>query len=188
MKFSAVILAGGRSQRMGEDKAWLMLDGKPLAARQVELARALGAEEVFISGRAGADYSALECRILHDRVTDAGPLAGIESALFAMSTPLLLVLAVDMPKMSAAPLRTLLVCSTETRGAVPRFTAGVEPLAAIYPRSALKIAQDLLSAQRHAARSFADRCVEFDLAAFIDLPEEHSACFANWNSPADART
>src|SRR6185312_13638918 len=70
MKFSAVILAGDRSQRMGEDKAWLMLDGKPLAARQVELARALGAEEVFISGRAGADYSALECRILHDRVTD----------------------------------------------------------------------------------------------------------------------
>jgi molybdopterin-guanine dinucleotide biosynthesis protein A len=97
------------------------------------------------------------------------------------------VLAVDMPKMTVLPLQTLLVCCTETRGAIPRLDQGVEPLAAIYPRAALKIAQDLLTAQRQAARIFAEQCVEFDLAAFIDLPAEHSACFANWNSPADVR-
>src|SRR5947208_117095 len=77
MKFGAVILAGGRSQRMGQDKAWLMLDGKPLIARQVELARELGAAEVFIAGRVGTDYDSLNCRVVHDRVMNAGPLAGI---------------------------------------------------------------------------------------------------------------
>jgi molybdopterin-guanine dinucleotide biosynthesis protein A len=185
MKFNAVILAGGRSQRMGQDKAWLLLDGKPLIARQVALARELGAEEVFISGRAGTDYDSLNCRVVQDRVTNAGPLAGIESALAASSTPLLLVLAVDMPKMTASPLQRLLVCCSETRGAVPRFNHQLEPLAAIYPRSSLKIAQELLDSGRNAVWNFAERCAEHNLAAFIDMPEQHSACFENWNTPAE---
>jgi molybdopterin-guanine dinucleotide biosynthesis protein A len=53
MKFSAVILAGGRSQRMGCDKAWLLFEGKSLLARQIELVRQVEPEEIFISGRAG---------------------------------------------------------------------------------------------------------------------------------------
>lgn len=171
---------------MGQDKAWLMLDGKPLIARQIELARGLGAAEIFISGRAGADYSSLDCMVLHDRVTDAGPLAGIESGLAASSFPLLLVLAVDMPKMTAGPLQTLMVCCSETRGAIPRFNHQLEPLAAFYPQSALKLATELLDAGRYAVRDFARRCVEFNLGAFIDLPEQQSACFTNWNTPAEA--
>jgi molybdenum cofactor guanylyltransferase len=185
MKFSAVILTGGRSQRMGQDKARLMLDGKPLIARQIELARELGATEVFISGHAETEYDSLRCPVIRDRVADAGPLAGIESALSASCTPLLLVLAVDMPKMTTSPLQTLLVCCNETRGAIPRFNQHVEPLAAIYPRSALKIAQELLDAGRYTARNFAERCVEFNLATFIDLRAEDSVYFTNWNTPQD---
>lgn len=187
MNFSAVILAGGRSQRMGRDKAWLRLEGEPLLARQIELARALGAEEIFISSRADVDYTSFDCRVLNDRITNAGPLAGIDSALAAISTPLLLVLAVDMPRMTPLPLQTLLVCCNETRGAIPRFHQHIEPLAAIYPKSALQLARELLDAHCYAARDFAERCVELKLAAFIDLPDNHSACFANWNTPADIR-
>jgi len=185
MKFSAVILAGGRSLRMGQDKAWLDLDGKPMVARQLELARALGAAEVFISGRSDADYAALGHPVLHDRFANAGPLAGIESALAASASPLLLALAVDMPRMTVSPLQTLLVCCTETRGAVPRFNEHIEPLAALYPASALQLIRESLAQRRLAARHFARRCVELNLAAFIDLPRQLSSCFANWNSPAD---
>jgi molybdenum cofactor guanylyltransferase len=185
MKFSAVILAGGRSRRMGQDKAWLLLDGKALLAHQVELARALGAEKVFISGRSNTDYDAFGCAVLRDRLPNAGPLSGLESALTAISTPLLLVLAVDMPRMTASPLQTLLACCTETRGAVPRFGEHTEPLAAIYPKSALPMVRESLGNIRYAARNFAGRCIELGLVTFIDLPEEYSACFANWNSPAD---
>lgn len=188
MKFSAVILAGGRSQRMGKDKAWLMVEGKPLITRQVELARALGAVEVFISARAGSEYDSLDCRIVQDRVANAGPLAGMESALATSSSPLLLVLAVDMPKMTASPLQTLLVCCSGICGAVPRFQDKIEPLAAIYPRSALPIAQELLDSGRYAARDFATRCVEFNLTTFIDLPAQNTIYFTNWNTPADVQS
>ena len=173
---------------MGQDKALLTLDGKPLIARQVELARELGAAEFFISARAEANYDSLGCSALHDRVANAGPLAGIESALAASSSQLLLVLAVDLPKMTAAPLQTLLVCCSGICGAVPRFQSQMEPLAAIYPRSALPIAKELLDSGSYAARDFATRCVEFNLATFIDLPQQDSVYFANWNTPSDVQS
>src|SRR5258706_11754457 len=105
MNFSAVILAGGRSSRMGRDKAWLEVGGQTLLARQIGLVREMGATEIFISGRADADYSAFRCPILQDKFLGAGPLAGIERALDAAQSPLLLVLAVDLPEMKAECLR-----------------------------------------------------------------------------------
>jgi len=188
VSFSAVILAGGQSSRMGRDKAWLAVGGQSLLARQVRLLRDAGACEVFISGRAGADYGALGCRVLTDRFPGAGPLAGIEVALDAASAPLLLVLAVDMPHMSADVLQQLVGQCTETTGVVPRLAGAIEPLAAIYPKLALPLVMEMLSkpaAKSPGARAFAERCVAADLVRFVDAPVDSASCFANWNSPAD---
>jgi molybdopterin-guanine dinucleotide biosynthesis protein A len=185
MNFSAVILAGGKSKRMGHDKAWLAVRGKSLIARQMELVRELGALKIFISGRANTDYSALACPVLTDHFADAGPLAGVERALGAISTPLLLVLAVDMPRMNPSQLQMLLANCTENCGAVPRCDHRLEPLAAVYPRSALSLVTQLLENQSHAARHFAERCVELKLARFIDVSEKHLGDFENWNTPLD---
>src|SRR6516164_8647370 len=67
MNFSAVILAGGKSSRMGRDKAFLETGGKTLLARQIEIARFAGATEVFISGHADMDYSAFAGQVITDR-------------------------------------------------------------------------------------------------------------------------
>ncbi|MGB6192080.1 MAG: NTP transferase domain-containing protein, partial [Terracidiphilus sp.] len=84
---------------MGCDKALLEVGEQPLLARQINLAWATRAAEVFISGRAGVDYSQFKCPVLLDRFPDAGtgagPLAGIERGLAALTQPRLLVLAVD---------------------------------------------------------------------------------------------
>jgi molybdopterin-guanine dinucleotide biosynthesis protein A len=145
MNFSAVILAGGKSSRMGRDKAWLDVGGRSLLARQVELAGTLGAREVFVSGRADVDYTALGYQVLLDRFPGAGPLAGIEAALAAATSPLVLVLAVDMPHMSVDVLRQLVGQCAETTGAIPRVAGEIEPLAAVYPKSALPLVTELLS-------------------------------------------
>lgn len=57
MNFSAVILAGGKSSRMGRDNAWLQVDGQPLLARQIRLARELGAAEALL--RSGCNAAAV---------------------------------------------------------------------------------------------------------------------------------
>ena len=66
MNFGAVILAGGKSSRMGRDKAFLEIGGPSLLARQISLVRDIGAAEIFISGRKGVNYSGFNCCVLTD--------------------------------------------------------------------------------------------------------------------------
>ena len=185
MEFSAVILAGGKSSRMGCDKAFLEIGGQTLLTRQIQLVRAAGAAEVFISGRAGVDYSASGNRVLTDKFPDAGPLAGIASALEAMTSPRLLVLAVDLPGMTADFLRTLAEDCPENCGVVPRVHGNLEPLAAIYPKAALPLATALLAEKNFAVRSFATRCEQAGLVSFVEYRETAASFFWNWNSPTD---
>jgi len=185
MNFSAVILAGGKSSRMGRDKAWLPLDSQTLLARQIELVRGLAPADIFISGRADTDYSSLGCPVLTDEFADAGPLAGIAAGLKAASAPLMLVLAVDMPDMTSAALHRLLERCAAEMGVVPRVNHRVEPLAAFYPKAAATIAVDLLKRQLRAVRTFAEECKQAGLVTLHDADEADWKCFANWNSPAD---
>jgi molybdopterin-guanine dinucleotide biosynthesis protein A len=185
MNFSAVILAGGQSRRMGRDKAFLEIDGKTLLARQLETVRVAGAAEMFISGRVDADYSAFGCRVLPDQFTDAGPLAGVEAALAVATNPLLLVLAVDLPGITAKLLFQLKAGCPEKAGAIPRVGKNLEPLAAFYPKTARPIAEKRLRHHDCAVKDFADECVQSGLAQFVDFPLADAIHFKNYNSPAD---
>jgi molybdopterin-guanine dinucleotide biosynthesis protein A len=192
MSFSAVILAGGQSSRMGRDKAALELAGETLLARQIRLVQAAGAAEVFISGRAGRDDTKFGCPVLADNFPQAGPLAGIESALQKCCNPLLLVLAVDMPLMSAAVLEELLKKSGVRIGVIPRLAGRAEPLAALYPSLAAPLATELLQPAPASAATgspgvgfFAARCVREGWARYHDLPADLAPCFKSWNAPQD---
>lgn len=188
MNFSAVILAGGESSRMGQDKAGLEIGGQTLLARQIGLVRAVGAGEVFISGRREQNYAALGCLVLSDNFANAGPLAGIESALRSCHEPLLLVLAVDMPMMTMELLRQIIAQSPGASGVVPRVAGHIEPLAAVYPQAAGRFAKELLTSatlERPGAGVFATRCVDEGLACYHDFPAAAANCFRSWNEPKD---
>lgn len=185
MNFNAVILAGGKSSRMGRDKAFLEIYGQTLLARQIETARATGAAEIFISGRADTDYSTFGCRVLKDNFPDAGPLAGIETALATTITPCLLVLAVDLPEMRVDFLQRLLAGCVENYGVIPRLAGNLEPLVAVYPKAAHSLAETLFRAGSNAVATFAEECVRSGIARFVDLPASEAKLFTNWNSRAD---
>ena len=202
MKFSAVILAGGKSSRMGRDKAWLEVGGQSLLARQIQLVREVGACEVFVSGRAGVDYSEFGCRVLQDRFVDVGPLAGIKSALSETTDSLLLVLAVDMPRMNADFLRQSLLNCEEDFGVVPRVDGRIEPLAAFYPKISLSLISERISGSKIEGETdgslqirrksmspsgFAEECVARNFAKFVDVTESEADFFSNWNSPQDVK-
>jgi len=177
MNFSAVILAGGASTRMGRDKAWIEVGGRLLIARQVELVREVGAREVFISGRVDADYTSFSCPVLKDRFPEAGPLAGIEAALAAAASPLVLVLAVDMPHMNADLLQQLVGQCTETTGAIPRLADAIEPLAAVYPKSALPLVTELLlNSEAADVRRLTSESQPAGASSRRRLPEQEVRC------------
>lgn len=189
MRFSAVILAGGRSSRMGRDKAFLEFRGESLLSRQISLAREIGASEVFISGRPDVDYSAFKCPVLLDESSGLGPIAGIASALKTIDHPLLLVLAVDMPHVTASFLTQLFSECHDGLGAVPMFGENVEPLAAFYPKSAYSLAHKLVAGSRPpvtpGARDLAKLCVDSGFARLITFPPGQITLFKSLNSPSD---
>src|SRR5205823_5696774 len=101
--FSAVLLAGGASRRMGMDKALLRApdgDSSPqlLWQRQLQTLRALEPAEILISGPPRPGFPAgVPC--IRDRLPGCGPLGGLATCLARVATPWLLVLAIDLPLM-----------------------------------------------------------------------------------------
>ena len=133
-------------------------------------------ERIFVSGRADWDIGVLDHPVLLDSRPGCGPVAGIERALLAIRSTHLLVLAVDLPFMSAEFLRKLVLrCDTLT-GVVPAIRGKLEPLAAIYPRRCHAIA---------SARAFAAACYRQRLVRRYPVAAADIACFRNWNTPDD---
>ncbi len=176
MQLSAVILAGGRSVRMGRDKALLRINGETLLARTTRLAREAGAAPVYISGREGVPGA------LPDRHPGHGPLEGVATALETAPPGRVLVLAVDLPALDAPFLHWLLELGG---GVVPQLPGGLEPLAAIYPTGAAALARDLLARGRRSARAFAEAACRAGWCAAVPVPPALAPCLTNWNHPAD---
>jgi molybdenum cofactor guanylyltransferase len=182
--FSAVLLAGGKSTRMGRDKALLPVPNSNLLLwqRQLGVLEDLRLNEIFWSGPPRPGLPA-RLQIVPDDVPDAGPLAGICACLKRMTSDLLIVLAVDLPQMSSSFLDDLQSRCTSNRGVVPRNDEFFEPLAAIYPKRIYTMAQEHLSHRRYALQDLVREAAEQDLIQTFCLTEEQAALFQNWNEP-----
>lgn len=172
---------------MGRDKAWLEIEGQPLIARQIRLARTMGASEVWISGRPGVDYGPLGVPVVCDREPGLGPMAGVREGLAAARQGLVWVLAVDLPRMSADIAKRLWAHCRPGMGAIPMVAGRCEPLAGFYPRVLLPIVEEHLKAGRLAMRDLIDAGVARGFLVRTELGAEAEAAFENWNQPSDAR-
>ena len=185
MDLSAVILAGGESQRMGRDKAGIELEGQTLLALAVDKVLHVGIKEVYISGHPSRDYSGLNYPVLFDLEPGFGPLGGIERALHECRSALLLVLAVDLPYMTTEFLQQLFAHCDSLTGAVPKLNGRLEPLAAIYPKRCHAFVVEAIAKPRRAARDFAAACLHERAVRIFPVSADDAGRFANWNSPAD---
>lgn len=185
---SAVLLAGGRSSRMGRDKVEMILpDGRVLWRRQLDdVLRPLSPAELFLSGPARAGLPE-GVRVLADASPGLGPLAGIAAALGATRTPLLAVLAVDLPAMTAGFFaERLLPRCAPGRGAVARGGGDYyEPLAAVYPRECAVLATEQLGGRDRSLQSFVRAARAAGLIEAVEIRASERWLFANWNTPAD---
>jgi molybdopterin-guanine dinucleotide biosynthesis protein A len=182
---TAVILAGGRSRRMGRDKAFVEVGGATLLDRTLRTARELAAH-ILISG--SANKFASFGTVAEDVFPDRGPLAGIHAALAISTTDLNLVLAVDLPLLTAPLLRYLIARARETSAlvTVPRIAGGWQPLCAVYRRAFSELAADALRRGHNKIDAL------FPLTSALPLEEAELTrhgftpqLFCNLNSPPD---
>src|SRR5438876_10713712 len=96
MNISAVLLVGGESRRMGQDKATLIFRGKPLWQNQLDLLRALQPEEIFISARVDPPWRPSGVEFVSDEPPSRGRVCGLSATLARISGDYLLAFVIDM--------------------------------------------------------------------------------------------
>ena len=186
--FSAVLLAGGRSTRMGRDKAALIIEGQPLWQRQLATLRATGASELFISGRPDGPYAESGVTVIEDLTPDTGPLAALEAVLPRITNPHALVLAIDLPAMRADFLIALVKTARgKDCSVVPEFGGRFEPLAAVYAPSLLPLVRECLRGPDHSMQNLLRKAGQGGLVIPHPVHAEDLSRFQNLNTPKDAR-
>ena len=189
-KVFGVVLAGGRSTRMGEDKSRLVVKGVPLWERQASLLKEVAVQEVLVSGNMRGPWAGSGFRVLEDDLPRTGPMAGIFSALRELPADFIVVVAVDMPCMDAGFLSSLLRQAIRQKvGVVPSVDGRWEPLAAVYTRSVLPLLNERIRLGRFGLGEFIDEAVRFGfLAGFQCSGEMAGDRFLNLNTQDDWRS
>ena len=111
-QYSLLLLAGGKSARMGTSKAELLYEGKTFLQHMLDKAHALGIEKCYISGYTSSQE---DVQTVWDIFPERGPLSGIHATMRKISTPYCLVLPVDAPKLPVEILEGLLRRHEESR-------------------------------------------------------------------------
>jgi len=182
---TAILLAGGRSRRMGHAKAWLEFGGRPLLTL---LAERLAAEfaEVLIVAAPGQELPPAPARVLADEAPGEGPVAGLAVGLREAARPLVFAASCDLPFLDLRLAAHLLGVLGEYDVAVPEWEGRLHPLQAVY-RASL---HPLLAAQLAAGRR---RMVElFARVPTLTVTEDalrrivpDGLTFLNMNTPDD---
>jgi len=176
----AIIFAGGKSSRMGEDKALLPFGGYPTLT-EFQYAR-LGTlfQKVYISAKDNKfDF---DCTVIKDKYKESSPLVGIISVFETLNVEEVFILSVDAPFVNRDTIEKLLAHNESGLDAiVAQSPSGVQPLCGLYKKSILSLAYEQLEKDNHKLgdllRLANTLYVKFD----EDLP------FTNLNHPKEYR-
>lgn len=185
--FSLAIIAGGQSRRMGRDKAFVELAGKPLIEHVIERSADLGQAEAILVANKPAQFTHLGLPMYRDILPDKGSLGGIYTALVQAQYPDVLVLACDMPFVNTDLLRFMTAqINDETDIVVPTVDDYPQGLHAIYKKTCIEPIAEQLAADRLKIIRFYEQMRvryldESDYAAF----DPQGRSFANINTPEE---
>ena len=185
---AGIVLAGGKSRRMGRDKARLVLpDGRPLILSILELLKDVCDEVVVVTDAPGryADL-ALPAREVTDIVPGQGPLGGLQAGLRAIQAPFALTVACDMPFLNPSLLRYMVGLPRDYEALVPIVEGRWQPLHSIYAKDCLATVEDLLDRGLLALTDLLSRVRLRALPlATVQRFDPQGLSFLNLNEPGD---
>ena len=184
---SAVVLAGGKSARLGADKSLLVLSGQPLIARTVQQLEILSDDLIVVTNSPERfEPLGLAARLVGDERPGEGSLMGIYSGLKAARHPHALVVACDMPFLNPPLLRYMLSLAAGHDVVVPRVAGMLEPLHAVYSRNCLPwMARLLDEGKRKIVAFFPFVNIRYVEEGEIDKLDPLRLSFVNINTPQD---
>jgi molybdopterin-guanine dinucleotide biosynthesis protein A len=177
---TGVVLAGGKSKRMGLDKASIVIDGKQMIMYVINALRE-AFSDILIVAKNADDFRVPGVKAIGDCVEGHGPLVGIYSALSVCDTPYCFVVACDMPCADSNLIKWMVTACDGYDIFIPRLGSYLEPLFALYSRRCMAPIRDSLARGDYRVRSifskvnigYADeadvRAIDPKLQSFVNI-------------------
>ena len=177
-----IILAGGKSSRMGFPKAFLSVNGRRIIDIILEVFHRLFEEILIVTDNKDYFVEFKDVNVIQDLVNGFGPLGGIYTGLKAISTEKAFFIACDMPLLSSDLIERLLSASSSDYDCiVPYSQKGEEPLFAVYSIKVLPIIEDLLKKEDLSLNQLLKR----SKCRFIKLEDKDLSSLFNVNTPEE---
>ena len=182
---AGVILAGGKSSRMGSAKPFLTVEGRRIIDSTLEIFNSIFDEILIVTDDKNRFMEFKDVKVIEDLVKGYGPLAGIYTGLKTISKDKAFFVACDMPFLDKVLIKNLLDISftNDCDAVVPCTSRGIEPLHAVYSKRTVGIIEDLLEGDDLSIRSFFKRCN----CKYIEIETKRYQSFFNVNTPEDLR-
>lgn len=188
MNVTGVVLAGGKSRRMGEDKRFLTVGEETLLTRTTSVMAQLFPEVLVIIAQDSPPLTVSGCTVHRDLIIDCGSLGGLYTGLAKATGQRVFVVACDMPFLNPDMIRWFVDRDPAADIVMARLPIGLQPLHAVYGKRALPVLERMATSHELKIRHIA---LEPSLRTAIILPAEWgeldplARSFQNVNTPAD---
>lgn len=179
MKFTGIILAGGKSSRMGKDKSQLVVQGKTMLEHAYDTLSPL-CEEVLISSST-QNLTSFNAKIIPDNYVNKGPLGGLQACLKASNHEYALVLSCDAPFVARSVYNELIARLSNSPVLVSECAGREHPLIGIYNKKALPVIEESLKNDQLKLMDTLEKLK----ATSIEFPKDQSDQFTNINTPEE---
>jgi molybdopterin-guanine dinucleotide biosynthesis protein A len=179
---TGIVLAGGESRRMGDDKAFLKIDGRPLIEHVLAALRQ-AAGTIIIVTNSPAAYASYDAEIVGDEGEKRGSLIGLYSGLLRSRDDYSIVVACDMPFLNPGLLSHMAGLAHGYDAVLPRSGDLVEPLHAVYGRHLLPVIKSSIDRDDRRIRSiFQERRIRYVSEEEMDRFDPRRRSFINLNT------
>ena len=184
---TGVLLAGGKSRRMGEDKRYLVVGEQTLLERGLAVLSSIFQEVLVVIAQDSPPLD-VDARVVRDLVPDCGSLGGLYTGLTLATTPYIFVVACDMPFLDQAVISQFTSRRTTADIVMAKLAARLHPMHALYGKGCLPAMEQMILARQLKVQemvSHASLRVRYVTEADLLTIDPSGRSFRNVNTPAD---
>lgn len=183
-EITGVILIGGKSRRMGKDKAFLEVDGKPIFERVLDLFRE-SFTKILLAGDRAERFTTYKLPVVTD-IYPGSSLGGLYTGLYHAKTDYIFVASCDLPFPNAGVIKYLCSLKDGFDAVVTRSASGYEPLFALYSKNCLEPIKNQLESGDYRASAFYPH-IKALYVAYDELTsfDKDGTAFVNVNTPEE---
>jgi len=187
IEVTGVLLAGGKSRRMGEDKRYLVVGEQTLLERGVGVLRSMFHEVLVVIAQDSAPLD-IDARVVRDLVPDCGSLGGIYTGLIQATSPYIFTVACDMPFLNQAVITQFTTRRDTADIVMARLATRLHPMHALYGKGCLPAMEQMIVARQLKIQelvSHASLRVQYVTEADLLSIDPSWRSFHNVNTPED---